>query len=316
MTKTRVGARSPLFDQKQSGGIATVLDGSKFVGNIFYVDSGDADKGDTTGHGADPDTPFATIDFAINQCTASQGDIIYVLPGHAETLADATSLVLDTVGVSVIGLGRGTDRPTLTLSATGSNIPISGANTHFENFLITVTGTVNVTAAITVTGTDVEIFEVEMREPAAGSQIVDGIVGAATSDRLHVDGFVFRGHASGDINAAAVSITGAVDGVLIENFDVDGLFAAAGIENVTGVSTNIRVRDGYARNRHATQDAGVALVATTTGTVERVNVRTATDDAGGFTGGFVGDAAQFYICWVVNADGESGGVFGTPSAAS
>ena len=299
---TIVAQRSGLYYQKRPGGLPSVVDTRVVTGNVFYVDANAAQV--STTDGTHPDTAFSTIDGAINACTASQGDTIYVLPGHTETLADATSLVPDTVGVSIIGLGRGSDRPTLTLSATGSNIPISGANCVLENFLITTTGVINCTAGITVTGTDVLIKDVEMRESGATSQIVDGIVAAATSDRLHVNGYVFRGHLTGDADASGISVTGAVDGVLIENFDIDGLFSAAGIENVTGAMTNLMIRDGFIRQRHATVDAAITIATGNTGSARRVDIRTATDDDAGITAALVGDAFQWYNIGIVNAVDE------------
>jgi hypothetical protein len=298
------------------GGLPTLVDASHFPGNVFFVDVNATNAGATAGFGYHPDSALTSILLAQSFCTANQGDVVFILPGHTETVAAATEVALSKAGVTYIGLGSGTSRPTLTLSATGSNIPISAANIALKNILITTTGTINVTAGITVTGTDCLLEDIEIRESAADSQVVDGIVAAATSDRLHINGYIFRGFLTGDADASAVSVTGAVDGVMIENFDLDGLFVAAGIENVTGVATNMRIRDGFIRQRHATTDAAITLVATTTGTVERVNVRTATNDANGFNNALVGAAAQFFVCWVVNANGESGGVFGTPSAAA
>jgi hypothetical protein len=295
--------------------ILRILDATDLLigtGTHYFVDSNLGSSGNT---GRASNEALATIAQAIAKVTASKGDTIFVMPGHAETVAAATEIAPAKAGVNIIGLGVGAIRPTLTFTATGSNIPITGASVVFSNFLIVTSGTINVTAGITVTGTDVVLEDIEIRESAGDSQIIDGIVAAATSDRLHVNGLIFRGHASGDADASAVSVTGAVDGVLIENFDVDGLFVAAGIENVTGVATNIRIRDGFARNRHATTDACVTLVATTTGTVERVNARTATNDADGFNLSFVGDVAQFYDCLCVNDDGQKGGSPLTASAA-
>ena len=81
-------------------------------------------------------TPFATIDYAIGKCTANHGDVIYVLPGHAETLATAGAITADIAGISIIGLGNGTLKPKLTLSATGSTIAISADNVTIKDIII------------------------------------------------------------------------------------------------------------------------------------------------------------------------------------
>lgn len=312
---TIVGSRSGLFYKTTPGGLPAIVDAKVHTGNVFFVDANAAQGGTTSGFGTHPDSAFTTIDSAINACTANQGDTIYVLPGHTETVANATTIVPDVAGVSIIGLGRGADRPTITFSATGSNIPITAAGVVFENFLFTTTGVIDVTAGITVTAVDVLLKDIEYRESGATSQVVDFIVGAATSARLHVDGLRYLGTA-GDAGAAAVSITGAVDGDVIENFNIDGTLSAGCIENVTGVATNMVIRNGLGRNRDATQDGIVVLTTTTTAFVADIYGRAATHDADGFNNQFVGAAAQFYNCLAVNLDGEKGGSPNTASAAA
>jgi len=76
----------------------------------------------------------STIDAAVGLCTASAGDRIIVMPGHTETLSNATSLVLDVAGVKILGLGEGTLIPTITLdTATTASIPVSAADVTVEN---------------------------------------------------------------------------------------------------------------------------------------------------------------------------------------
>src|SRR3990172_7361561 len=108
--KTHVGQVSPLYYKKVAGGLPVLMDMTVFPGNIFFVDSGDADGADSAGRGTHPDTPFITCDFSIAQCTASQGDVIFVLPGHNEGLTTGQTIDLD-----VAGGGRaaaGVPRPT------------------------------------------------------------------------------------------------------------------------------------------------------------------------------------------------------------
>lgn len=81
---------------------------------------------------------YSTINDAVNYCTAAAGDTIIVLPGHSETLSSATALVLDISDVTIIGLGKGTDRPTITLdTATTTTIPVSAANITIKNIIFT-----------------------------------------------------------------------------------------------------------------------------------------------------------------------------------
>ena len=96
--------------------------------DIYYVDSG---AGSDNSDGRDPAFPMATIDAAVAKCTASQGDIIMVQPGHSETLT--TIITLDVIGVQVIGVGEGSLRPQITQGLAGNGITITAANVTVQN---------------------------------------------------------------------------------------------------------------------------------------------------------------------------------------
>ena len=75
------------------------------TGNQYFVSS---DTGaDSTGNDGSIRRPFATIDYAVGRCSANVGDVIYVMPGHTETVSAAAGINLDVAGISVIGLGAG-----------------------------------------------------------------------------------------------------------------------------------------------------------------------------------------------------------------
>lgn len=98
-------------------------------GNTYYVDSGVGGS-----DGTSPETAVGTLEAALNKCTASQGDLILVLPGHAESIVSATALNFDIAGVRIVGLGEGSDRPTFTFTtANTATIPVSAANIKIEN---------------------------------------------------------------------------------------------------------------------------------------------------------------------------------------
>lgn len=82
---------------------------------------------------------YNTVDAAIGACTAAQGDVIYVMPGHTETVT-ATSVAVDISGISIICLGNGLNKPTFTYGAAAATITVSAANVlwkgghHIGNF--------------------------------------------------------------------------------------------------------------------------------------------------------------------------------------
>ena len=110
--------------------------------NFFVGDSSTANLNmlqQIFGYDPDGDLRFhSTIDSAINECTASAGDKIYVMPGHTEALSDAVSLNLDIAGISIIGLGSGNLRPTITIdTATDATIPVTAVDITISNLIFT-----------------------------------------------------------------------------------------------------------------------------------------------------------------------------------
>ncbi len=103
-----MGNRTALFSRTQPGGVFTIADIDEHPGDIFFVHSGTGTDG--AGYGQNPDSPVATIDYAIGLCTDSKGDVIYVMPGHNEGLGNA-QIAVDVAGISIIGLGRGSAAP-------------------------------------------------------------------------------------------------------------------------------------------------------------------------------------------------------------
>lgn len=102
-----------------------------FLGaKVFYVHSGDGVDTNLR-DGQSWNAPFASLDYAIGKCTASEGDVIVLRPGHAET---TTAIAADVAGIRIIGLGSGRNRPALTATTGASDlIDVSAANVAIRN---------------------------------------------------------------------------------------------------------------------------------------------------------------------------------------
>lgn len=129
------------------------LEGAGLItfGDIWFVSSGTGS--DTANNGKNPKNAFATINKAVSSITANNGDIIYVLPGHTETITNTTGLALSVAGCNIIGLGTGSLRPTLTFTtANTANIPVTASNVSIQNILF-VGNFLSIASVFTVTGT-------------------------------------------------------------------------------------------------------------------------------------------------------------------
>jgi hypothetical protein len=109
-------------------------------GNVFWVNNSTVlnvgANGGSDGNRGTYLSPFATLQYGLNSCTAGRGDIIFVGAGHAETISSATVLSLNMAGVAIVGLGGGSLRPTFTFTtAATANIPVTAANISIQNCL-------------------------------------------------------------------------------------------------------------------------------------------------------------------------------------
>lgn len=154
-------------------------------GKIFWVSNSSAvlpnQKGGSDGNDGSFNAPFATVDYAVSQCTANRGDIVMVKPGHAETFAAADGFALDVAGVAVIGLGSGTLMPTFTLSAATSDVNISAANCTLMNVRFVPSAT-DVVRAIQVTAANATIQNVVVLDAGATNEILTVVKATGTTD--------------------------------------------------------------------------------------------------------------------------------------
>jgi hypothetical protein len=186
-----------------------VLDG-QMAGDIFYVDSG--------GGGADAteagtfEQPFLTIDYAMSRVnqTGNNGDIIFVKPGHAETV---TTITCDIPGVAIVGIGVGRSMPAITAGGTAvDTMNVTAANVHIENLRFVGAAAATSHINLAATATDFECVDCVIEHGAAPLVAVT-IVAAA--DRPTFDGCQFIGTADGP--DVAIDFEGEVDNWKVVN---------------------------------------------------------------------------------------------------
>ncbi len=213
------------------------------TGSYYFVDSA---TGSSSNEGLTPDRPMATINQAVDKATANVGDVIIVMPNHAENLAAAGALTLDVAGLTVVGLGAGAQRPNLTHTADAADINITGADTVLRNITIT-SNTADVTASLDIDATNVWLDGVEWIEGSALC-FVDVIVtgGDNTCDGLKITGCKCVGADAandGFLNATGGDIDQLV---LVGNHLVLSVATTEPVIEVTGKSlTNAVVTHNY-----------------------------------------------------------------------
>lgn len=253
--------KTPLFSRHQPGGVFTVVNETLTTGNIFFVHSGTGVN--AVGGGRNPDAPLATLDYAIGLCTANQGDMIFVIPGHAETFTATDGFDVDVAGVRIVGLGWGASRPTFTFDHADAQVNIGANSVTIENvrFVADITAVV---AGVQVEGkTDVTFRNCEWYW--GGTTTWDFVISLeleAGSHRALIEGCRFLAEPAVAGAASAIKLTGASHNVVIRDCEFMGDYSVACVNGITTLSQGLMFLDNLVHNT----DAGEPYLEVLTGT--------------------------------------------------
>jgi len=234
------------------------------TGSIYYVDSGLT----TAGAGTSWETAVATIDEAVNLCTANRGDVIMVAQGHAETLVAAGNLVTcDIAGVTIVGIGSGSLSPSITLSddeAIAFNV--DAANVTIKNIYIDATGADGVNTPIDVGATYCTLANIVMLMADGTGQADLGITTSGASGAAAYMKIVDCRLIAPNVGATAgIDLEEVAEGVVISGCYIYGEFSIAAIHNITGkVLTNLLIEKCYLKN-DTTGQTSIELISACTG---------------------------------------------------
>ena len=201
---------------------------------------------------------YEDLDSAINVAVANRGDVILVAPGHAETVATASAITADVAGLTILGLGSGADRPTLTFSGTAATMVVSGASTVIKNIITTVSID-SVVSPIVVSGADVTL-DIEHRDASATVEAVRAVLTTATADNLDIK-LKYVGFTAGNACVNAIRLVGGSQ----TRVDIDfyGVASTAVVEFHTTAVVDCNVT-GYMYNS-GTTDFTKSVIDTVTG---------------------------------------------------
>ncbi len=242
------------------------------TGNIFFVDSGSGSATNSSDAGRSPDQPFATIDFAIGQCTDSNGDVIYAMPGHAEAVIAAGGLDVDKIGISIIGLGVGNNRPTVTLgTATTADVDIDATDILIKNIRF-VSDINDLARMIDANSARLTMEDCEFVTSSAKECFC--FIDIATT----VDDFIFRRCSfyqptdpagTNDADSTGCFYMEDSENILIEKCRFHGFFETSIFHNKSTAATNLWVMDcfGTLEDSNGTMHIADLLAATTGGHV-------------------------------------------------
>jgi len=288
-------------------------------GGVFYVGSATTVAGlGQVGQGI-AQRSFTTINSALAQVVSGRGDIIYVLPGYTETIsaADQWSNLGTATDVTIVGMGHGSNRPTLTWSTNSSTMLMDSAGFSITNMILQLeptTGTVNVAAPITVSANSCAITNCRINcGTDANNKVTIGVTVTGAND------FVFTGN---QVRGAALAtcttflrLTNCANPVIQNNDIIAGTTAAAvgPIQELTTACTGVLIDSNWVQNNAASSTACITMgLASTTGWISNNKLRNMTDGSNAQIVVTSGDV-QLFQNFGVNNSNETAILLGTPS---
>lgn len=256
-------------------------------GKVLWVASSGAVPGPgcTASSDSNPGTftkPFASLAGALasSQTQASRGDLIVLKPGHVETITAAAGIVMSVAGITVLGLGTGSLRPTFTFTtANTATITVTANSVGFSNCLF-VGGFLNVATCFSIANaqvaTDFAVDNCEFRDSSAILNFV-AIVKIGTTANI-ADGLQFTNNrVLGQASTPAAGTTAVVSAstinraVLKDNFISHQILlantaclVAMGATNLTNsiVKGNVTDRPNTASNGELLSTSGTGYLGT------------------------------------------------------
>lgn len=269
-------------------------------GRTLYVRSTHIRASDN-GSGLDPTAPLATLVQAMTNAVA--GDQVIVGAGHVETIVSAAQLDVTLDNITILGQGRGSQRPKITVTTiVGAFARVSGDGVVLSNVVLDG-GFDAITKLFHVTGDD--FVGVDLAVTQSTGQPVNAILLTA-ADRGKILGLEAE-----QAGAGATSCIDCVGGNEIEiaGCRIRGDYGAACVENSATAMVAVDIHDNRLDNVNAI-DVCIDLVATTKGWIGRNHCRIATDAQTTWID--AGDCAMFEN-YGVNNDTETGKLIGTAS---
>lgn len=290
------------------------------AGRVIYVGNAGV-----VGDGTSADAPLASLFGASGALSTiagrtNSGDVIYVLPGHAENVsaADMGSHMTTASGFSIVGLGTGTMRPAFTWTAATATLLLDTANVEIANCQLFLAGSTSSTTALSVAA--------PITVSAAGCRIVncyinygvdaDQLATIAITTTAAADNFEFIGNycvaATGSVNTTFLRLVGVDNGLIAGNYirGETSVATVGSIQCLTTASTNLRLIGNFVANMKS--DATIAFTPMTATTGIAAYNLFYVDGTGilPITAGLM----EWFQNYAINDQGEAGALVGTASA--
>jgi len=280
-------------------------------GQVFWVDSNQG----SDGNNGNFKYPFATINYAVTQCTPNIGDKIFVAAGHVESVIAEYGLLINVPGITIYFMGEGADRATIDFSTVNTaSMRILANNITLVNPRFTA----DIDGLLFPIIVDAAYFKIENGAYADGIGInsIKAITATENAIYMKIDGWLYiPGDGAGAQKQSQIEIPAV--GIEISNIIIGGDFSVAPL-NATPVmgfpaATGLFIENLVIRNTNTTPKPGIVLDANVAGQAKNLDIRIASGTT------YVSNLAKMNWdsnCLGYNADGTTGDLIGTAAGGS
>lgn len=287
-------------------------------GKVFWVNNSsvlpEGGIGGSNGNDGTYLRPFSTLDYAIGRCTANRGDVIYVMPGHTETITSAAAIDFDIAGVKAIGLGHGSKMAEIEFNHASATVAIGADNVVIENLRFNATITTVGAAIIVEDGVDYAVirgclFDVDT---AGTDEFTDCINFVNDNSYCVVEGCTMDMGIAAAVSAVHMDADTAF--MKISGNVIRGDYSTACIVGDTTLSTNLLIEDNLLMNGiggNVGTEPAIELLTGTHGVIRRNDIvcNLATKAAS-----IVADTCFLFENYYNEDVTGTGGIIGTASA--
>lgn len=259
---------------------------------------------------------FSTLNAGLNECRPNMGDVVFVLPGHAENISSASAMSNLVSGCKVIGLGQGALMPKLTWTA-NVTLAFTQSNVTFDSLRLNFSpdsGTLTVNSATTFTNSSSVSFKnCEMRQSVSATSLCQLPITLTTCPDFEFDGNTVLGATTGPTTGQ-----GAMRIIQTNGLRFRGNFISVATSGVavgaicftTLPSTDIQLFNNVLQNRLAASTHALTGLDTCTGWVDHLLMMVNSGIAGANTVAGLHFGRQ---CYVSDGGGTRAALFGTES---
>lgn len=229
-----------------------------------YVRSTGAQDGED--HFASSGLLVSTLQAGLARCRSNQNDIVYVLPGHTESISAADAMTNLVAGTQVIGVGRpgAANNPTFTWdTSTAATFLLDVANVTLMGLNFNMGGADNVAAPITITGAGCTIAACDVNMgSSSGLECAKAVIVSTGANNTLIAGNKFY-NSGGAVCTAVIDVAAAVARTVIaqNDFDIEGSGATDGAILIAAVASTMgRITRNIIRNRRGTAAPGIRIV--------------------------------------------------------